>query len=297
MLLGQSAADPTVAPSLGLVPLPLDLYGLLNANDCYLCLGLISPDLPAIADQLWGLRWSDEMHDGNLRHAVVHVFAELQKLACTDAALAWVLGYVGHIVGDVAVHPVVKLANDARGGKVHREVEIVQDSLIFHEQTGADLTSAPYLETLKNCRLDLTTYNQVLQAWSAGLKTAYPGFDGSCPDWYGTYLAGVHVATTQSAAMASGLHFLLNTYVYRHVKDIDAKDRADFYDNVVVPNPPGKRGKFKPDVFDRGVRRLIELWRQMWTCWQTKTSIGALIPDWDLNSGKDIATGKLAFWP
>jgi hypothetical protein len=94
----------------------------------------------------------------------------------------------------------------------------------------------------------------------------------------------------------SRLHFLLHNYAYRLGKDIDGKDRDDFYASVVLPLAGRPHGAFMKDVFDRGLRKLIELWRQMWQHWQAKISIGSLIPDWDLNTGKDRATGQLAFW-
>ncbi|HJX64238.1 MAG TPA: zinc dependent phospholipase C family protein [Polyangia bacterium] len=302
MLLCQCAADPAEATRLGLPQLPGQLYTLFNNQDSFLCLGAVTPDLPAVSDVLWKEQWSDAMHSGHLRQLVVQVFDELVANNASDASLAWVFGYVGHIVADVGIHPVVGLANAARGGNAHRECEIVQDTRLYREKTGGDLIHSPCLDGVKGCRKDPQAIAEIMTAWATCLKKVDPAFDGSCIEWYGVYLSGIHGAVTLipqkvPPPLVPTAHKYLANYAYQSEKDIDAKDNADFYDGIVLPLPGAPRGTFLYDACDRVLQHLIPLWNSMWQAKQTKTSLAGLIPDWNLNTGMDSTTGKLAFWP
>lgn len=87
-----------------------ELRVLLNNDHCFLLLGSVSPDLPSIWDKLPLLpgEWSDKMHRGpGTNRGVIEAFHRFQAVSDDDPGLAWLLGYVGHVVADVVVHPVV----------------------------------------------------------------------------------------------------------------------------------------------------------------------------------------------
>jgi hypothetical protein len=274
--------------------LPSQAKQIFAANECFLLLGAVSPDLPAVSDKVHGTDWSDRMHDGRLTRLVVPIFQELKAAQCRDARLAWLFGYVGHIVADVVVHPVVRLSlkHPGRDGQ-HQRSEIITDTLLFNAIKTWPLKSADFLGWLKECNDDQnrTMYLQTMATWSACLKQADPSFEpsgGSCSDWYAWYVNGVEAAT-EIPRWVFGYN-----YLYPKVSQIDAADRRDFYDDVTLPLPAGAHGPYRPNVFDLAVTRLSSLWQQMWTRLLAADSGGIddLIPDWNLNDGSNRTPGK-----
>jgi hypothetical protein len=297
MLICDSARDDSEAARLGLPKLPPELTQLLEDNRCYLLLGSISPDLPAISDQIWSQKWSDEMHDGRLTRIVVDLFDQSFKCSsgARDAILAWVFGFVGHIVGDAVVHPIVNLIKKDRN--IHQEIEICMDSLTFWEKQKKDLQSVPYLDGIKGCRKNPAVFTELMDLWQKCITTVVSGFDGDCVEWYGTYLAGFHVATTRiPAGAATHLHCLVGNYAYRPAKEIDASDRADYFEHIPLSIAPG-HGSFMKDGFDRAVGHLIDIWQKMWLRVPKQATINLVVPECNLNVGTDPHTNKLVLWP
>ena len=288
MLLCQRAADPTIAKQYGVQYSP-DWLKIINNQQCFLLLGSVTPDIPAISDQIRSQSWSDQMHNGQLNRAVVPIFSTLKQSKCRDARLAWLFGYVGHIIGDVVVHPVVSLAKERRGGasSLHRQCEICQDSLLFKDLQSYDLISADYLGWMRETTSDRNAamFNEAMNIWQDGLNQSGAGPGVNCREWYVTYSAGFEVATNLSRVAING-------YVYPKATDITPADRADFYDSVILPVPAGTQASFRAMVFDLALRRLTRIWQQMWTCLNDGQpgGIDALIPDWDLNNGKNRGT-------
>jgi hypothetical protein len=134
------------------------------------------------------------------------------------------------------------------------------------------------------------------------LKKANPAFNGSCQEWYGTYLAGIQGAVRLipdkvPPGLESRAHQYLANYAYQSKKLVDAQDKKDFFDSVQIPPTGTSRGDFLQAPCNHVFRHLIEIWSKMWQAWQARSSLSALIPDWDLNTGIDRGTGSLAFWP
>jgi hypothetical protein len=300
MLICESAIDPTEAARLGRPKLPDELIQLLKQNQSYLLLGAIAPDLPAISDQVWSQRWSDEMHDKRLVRLVVDLFEQSANCSseARDAILAWLFGFVAHIVGDAVVHPIVNLVMAAvKNQGIHQEIEICMDSLTFKDKKGVDLQSVPYFDGLKACRKTPAAFAELMALWQKCITDIVPDFDGDCVEWYGTYLAGFHVATVRVPKdAATHLHCILGNYAYRPVDDIGSGDRTDYFDHIPVPIPPG-HGAFLKDVFDRAVGHLIEIWQQMWLRVPRRATINLVVPDCNLNTGADNHTHKLVLWP
>ena len=280
---------------------------ILAANECFLLLGSVSPDLASVSDKVHGTNWSDRMHDGSLNRLVVPIFQDLKTAHCRDARIAWLFGYVAHIVADVVVHPVVRLSlkHPGRDGQ-HQRSEITTDTLLFSAIKTWPLKSADFLGWLKECNDDANRpmYLQTMATWSRCLKQVEPNFDkptedplgggqsgpfgGSCSDWFAWYVHGV-----EGASEIPRWFFGYN-YLYPRVNQISAEDRRDFFDDVTLPLPSGANGEYRTNVFDRAVSHLSSIWQQMWTRLLAADSGGIddLIPDWDLNSGTNRTTGR-----
>lgn len=269
--------------------LPSEARQLLAANQCFLLLGAVSPDLPAVSDKVHDTHWSNRMHDRDLARLVVPIFSELKAAHCRNGLLAWLFGYVGHIVTDVVAHPVVRLSLEHPGrGDQHQRSEITTDTLVFNEIKTWPLKSADFLGWLKECNDDANhaTYLQTMATWARCIAKVDHTFDGAsssvCSDWFAWYVNGIETATE-----IPRWFFGLN-YLYPRTNQISADDRRDFYDDVTLPLPSNPHGPYKANVFDLAVRRLSSIWQQMWTrmLLADSTGIDDLIPDWNLNTGE-----------
>jgi hypothetical protein len=263
--------------------LPDEARKIFAANQCFLLLGAVSPDLPAVADKVHGTSWSDAMHNGKLTRTPVSLFAQLKKDNCRDGRIAWLFGYVGHIIGDVLVHPIVRLAIQRWSDQnIHQRVEITQDTIIFDAIKSWPLREADFLGWLNECGTPArqAVYKQAMDSWAAALKATDASFDGNCLDWFAWYVHGFESATDIP-------RWFFYNYFYPKIDQIPDADRRDFYDNVLLPVPKGTLGDFRSKVFDLAVSRTETIWKPMWSRLVAADGSGIedLIPDWDLNSG------------
>jgi hypothetical protein len=111
-------------------------------------LGAVSPDHPYLAfDEGWG----NVMHYWRtadlIRQAIAYFSGRDLKQADSQKALAWLFGYVAHVVTDLTIHPVVFLKVGAYEGHEteHRKCEMHQDVYIFEKLQGQSITHAEYI--------------------------------------------------------------------------------------------------------------------------------------------------------
>jgi hypothetical protein len=289
MLLCQRAADPTIAGQHGVHYSP-DFLAIIDSHQCFFLMGAVTPDLPAISDKLAQQSWSDEMHNGKLNRAVVPIFSMLKQVGCRDARLAWLFGYVGHVIGDVVVHPVVQEAKKSKPGdsSAHRECEICEDVLLFKDIRSYELTEGvilhKYMDWMNETRSahNRAMFDQTMAIWRDGLNQHGANFGGDCAGWYSSYIAALDLATALPL-------FKFDGYLYPKSPSVSAADRRNFYDWVPLPVPQGSCGDFRTAVVDLAVKQLATKWQAMWTCLTDGQpgGIEALIPDWDLNTGEN----------
>jgi hypothetical protein len=281
------------------------LRDLCKANASLLYLGAVSPDLPAIWDKVpavGGGDWSDRFHTINstprqtpTNRVVEKAFAEIRAMPDDEArlaALVWLLGYVGHMVTDVVIHPVVReCMKQARalgvsdGGVLHQRVEIVMDTMLVKALLNKEVASAPILGWLGSAMRD-PELAQVMAVWSKAITAAY----GESPDpkhWYLAYVEALNVSKSSV--------FQFRGYTYPRSSDIREFERKLYYDELMLPNDT--TGRYQR-VFDLAVAKVVERWQAVWEKWTQWTELAGVIPDWDLNSGENH-TAKIAhdLWP
>lgn len=305
--------------------LPEPLRKLLAANPSFLCLGAVSPDLPAIWDRAEaylgkGLpgqhshEWSDRFHEQDkppqptaTNLVVMKAFAAIRLLPDDErrlASLAWLFGYAGHIITDVVVHPVVRLAKEQvlKDGtydpgfapRLHQVIEVVMDTLLVKSLEGKEIEETPILPMLAAVEdsQNQVAHDQTMAAWSYAIHAAY-GADADPGFWCSTYIAGLKVAKSSK--------FQFRGYTYPKADKIVTKDRESFYDQLLLPNDDA--GDFESKVFALAKRRVVKRWAALWDLWLTNddgTGIGGknVVANWNLNSGANYTTNKLNdLWP
>ena len=287
-LVCQAASDSKFVETLG-PALPTALRDLLRDYQDFVLLGSVGPDLPAVHDKFASERWSDEFHNGATTNAtVLNAYSDLKAVHCMDARLAFLLGYVGHMVTDAVIHPIVGLANPTKNSTVHRECEICQDTLLFKARLKSDLTRAAFIDWLERCKDDDPgVFDQVMAQWERAIKKAYPTFPNESKTWFTYY--------TDAIEVAEGFPLKFNGYTYQEASKISASERSTYYDNVLVPVPEGRRGNFYDEGFIRSVRNVLKVWLPLFQRYLDPANhnpINDLVPRWNLDNGTNMDTQK-----
>lgn len=264
-------------------------------------LGAVSPDYPYLdLSHPDAKQWADEMHyrstDGIMRAAIPRIAALAGD--AREKAIAWILGYTSHVIGDVTIHPVVelKVGPYAENQRAHRVCEMNQDVYIFRRLNIASVQLAEHLDSgIKNCvgndgELDA----DIRTLWLDALRETYPAlFDEVEPepsDWH----SGFGFLVDKIAEEGGRLHALA-----RHVLPNDPgvvypleEDRAEYIDALDTP-----AGKLSYDeIFDRAIGNVRMAWGWIAAAIASQ-DIAQLnnLGSWNLDTGRD-ATDRLVMW-
>jgi hypothetical protein len=130
-------------------------------------LGAVSPDCPfLVLGDHKTKGWGNVMHYWQtadfIRRAIPFFAGANFQNPDIQRCFAWLCGYVGHVVTDLTIHPVIKekVGDYFTHQKRHRECELHQDVYIFKKIVGESLTRVDYLSDnnagIGSCHADNT---------------------------------------------------------------------------------------------------------------------------------------------
>ena len=264
-------------------------------------LGAVSPDYPYLnfppSD---AKRWADEMHyhstDGVIRAAIPRIIALTGD--AREKAIAWIFGYVSHVVGDVTIHPVVelKVGEYATHQRAHRVCEMNQDVYIFRRLNIASIQLAEHLDSgIKSCVADDGTFDADIRGlWRDALRETYPALfseiEPEPSDWHSGFgLIVDKIAEEGGRLLAFARHVLPNDPGVAYPIE---EDRKEYIDKLNTP-----AGELSYDeVFDRAIQNVQTAWNWLAKAIVDKNS-NALnnLGSWNLDTGRD-SSGKLVMW-
>ncbi len=272
-------------------------------------LGAVGPDYPYLTDLKSAMlkvhTWADRMHYENTGELVKAAAAGLlnRKDEEFEICLAWLCGFVTHVIADSVVHPVVNaivgpyLFNSSE----HRHCEMIQDSFIFREIKNTELRYSDYVEILGMCS-DPDDNERIHPAiktfWEGALQRSHPGgtdrFDRIQPDeWHENFLSRISVAEEMPIPVFRHIGEETNL-VYKRVEDFDPEERRIFVQEVQLPG--GRKGRFREDVFDKAVAAVVDVWHRLFVDIEKRNLAGldSYIRNWNLDTGVDEE--KIHFW-
>lgn len=282
------------------------LIGELLANVGYVELGAISPDMPYLVGtgrNASAIAWADRMHQGDVAarigagvEAVSQVPGE-KKIKC----LAWLLGFVEHIVFDVFLHPVVNLvAGGAYGPKTkekHQECEKHQDVYIVNKKFKINDLSDAYvvravLQNIHGLGNNSAMDDDIKSVFDAMLRVGSPGlYAVNKPDidrWYSNFVSKMKLQEGSDFLVSIGRHMDIGL-VY---PAFSAYDRQ-FVDSL--PLPVGGQGHYYA-LFAEAKGLVLEHWKHVICCVCSGEKFDeSLFDGWNLDIGTD-GSGNLHFW-
>jgi hypothetical protein len=278
---------------------------ILRTNLNFLTLGSVSPDIPYLAYlALAGFTWADVMHyhqtNGIVHNALHSLLAAKTRAKEWNCELAWLCGFVGHLVTDASIHPIVESIvgpyTDKGTRANHSECEMVQDVMIFKEVKNLELSAAEYTDHLQSC-LEHTSFEAVSEFWSSLAKINCPAAGSlSVKNVLDSYFRLLDTAEGGNA-LAGAFRHLGFKYVYRRYQELK-KNSPDlvnkYYSSIVLPN--GLTGSFRKDGVDYTVKNLIAVWSKLDRALFSTENIVDIVPNWNLDTGIDQTTGKRTYW-
>lgn len=286
-------------------PVDQNLGKILRENKNYLTLGSVSPDIPYLAHLAGGgFAWADIMHyhrtNGIVKNALHSLSVTKTKGKIWKHQLAWLLGFVGHLVADATIHPIVESIvgpyTDMDNHNNHRECEMIQDVMIFKDIMNLELSASEYTDFLKAC-IQNSSFSKVAQFWAIHAEVNCCTVGKFPTDKIiESYTKELSTAEGGNAFARAFRHFGLD-YVYRTYSDI-TKNSPDlvkkYYSNIQLPN--GSLGSFKHDGFEYTVKNLVVMWSRIERSLFSTENISTIMPNWNLDTGIDQETEMRTYW-
>jgi hypothetical protein len=286
-------------------PVDGNLGKILRKNKNFLTLGSVSPDIPYLAYlAMGGFAWADIMHyymtNGIVKNALHSLSAAKTKEETWECQLAWLLGFVGHLVVDATIHPIVESIvgpyTDKDVHNNHRQCEMIQDVIIFKDVMNLELSAAEYTDFLKASFQD-PSFSNVAQFWTVHAEVNCPTVDKFPADKIiESYIKILNTAEGANAIAKASRHFG-SDYIYRTYGDILENSPElvkKYYSNIQLPN--GLTGSFRKDGFDYTVKNLVAIWSKIDRSFFSTENITNIIPNWNLDTGIDQQTDIKTYW-
>ena len=284
-------------------------FPTIMGKNHYVCLGAVGPDYPYLTDLLDKyLRihsWADRMHyekSGEFARLGVERLLTLTGEAF-DTCLAWFCGYASHLITDAVIHPVVQaiVGPYIFNADDHRHCEMTQDTFIFWDIKGVELSYGDYpgLFTMCSDPADKSRINSyVRDFWIPVLEANHPSatkwFGRIDPDrWHKNFLSRISSAADP---MAIFRHLgEEENIVYKKTGELTDDEKTRFLTQVNLPG--GQTGTFKENAFNNAVNKLIETWDKLFGDIENKNPAGcaSYIHNCDLDTGVDV--DKHVYWP
>ena len=277
---------------------------MLRENGKYFELGAVSPDLPYL-DILEGSeakQWADAMHLAGVARRIATGVTATGQIPDADVqakVLAWLLGFVEHVVFDVFMHPVVNVIAGGPYGpdtkakhrecESHQDVFIVKDQLKINDLLAGEMISTGVASFLgAHGGLD----PDIQSVWDAMLRTSCPClYAVNKPDIESWYKAFVRILKTLEAG-----HGLVS--LARHVGIDCAYPAFNALNNSYITGiaTPAQTSADYIDLFKTARGHVLDVWKVVAAAVIDGQPIDeARFDGWNLDTGEDSSEEKV-FW-
>ncbi len=278
---------------------------VLRTRFSYVLAGAVGPDYPylvLVSDR--AKEWANRMHHRRTKDFICTALETLRQ-APDDMALAWLLGYVAHVVVDVVIHPVVNaiVGPYAQNMTAHRLCEMTEDTYIFKKVKGFEVTSSEYSDRLWNVSdpdNDDRIHPSVERLWRQTLKTVHGDYAADFPPrinlWHKRYINMMDVA---DARIALFRHMAQErALLYCTTDETTPENRQRYIEELKVPGTV-ERWHYD-DLFKKATDKVIEAWSGLLDDYKNNTGwTEDWVKDWSLDTGIILGEGQDAtpyFW-
>ncbi|MCX6900271.1 MAG: zinc dependent phospholipase C family protein [Verrucomicrobia bacterium] len=247
---------------------PMKAAILQNLKYCEL--GAVSPDYPfltLISND--AAAWANTMHYDNTADIIRKGVQSVSKLSGEDwnKGVAWLFGYVAHVVADLTVHPVVQLkVGPYDTNKLeHRRCEMNQDVHIFIKKGLGNPGTVEHIRNagIATCTDGKSSLHPVIKSlWGSVLEQVFPTqYRANMPDldaWHTAFVTVVDKVTEEGRRLFP---------FARHVAEAGAlvlpnenNLQMDYLENLECPD---RRRRSYVEVFDIARDNIVSTWNDI----------------------------------
>lgn len=279
---------------------PKEVIKALSYNFKFCELGAVSPDYPYLdISNKNSAPWADAMHytrSGEMIYAGIDYIKNMPDGLPKRKSIAWLLGYVAHMVADVTIHPIIELkVGPYKENKTdHRRCEMHQDSYIFARINLGEIGVSEHVESICKCGKDGVIDSTVSLMWSEMLNKVHAeAFITNPPkieSWHKAFDLMVNkIAEEGHQLLPLARHVAVDCgLTYPKIKEIDSQYIRD----LKTPSGP----MHYDEIFDFAVDNVVNIWAIISRAIvlnddEYKLKVG----NWDFDTGRD-QDEKLVFW-
>jgi hypothetical protein len=267
-------------------------------------LGSVSPDYPYLALGSKHKYWADYVHvKYRTSKIIVKAVKQIRKIKDKKEqrkAFSWLCGFVGHIVTDLVIHPVVELKVGTYLGneKEHRICEMNQDVYIYKRLRMGDIGATEHLKSgISTCNHKNDTnliYKPIKKIWEEMLKEADPKrFKTNKPNidkWHKSFNKIVNISEEGQNLFALARHVAVGQgLTYPIYDEIDKQ----YIKNLKVPS---KSTMHYDDIFDKALADVLESWKVLGDAvYGQDDSFYTYFVNGNLDNGRDLHQ-NLIYW-
>lgn len=272
---------------------------LLREWSNYALLGTVSPDLPYLGlDKRWADRFHYEKTSQIVREGLVTLFGKPFDDVNTQKLIAWLFGYVTHLVTDLYIHPVIemKVGPYAENATEHRICEMNQDVWILKKEMFNDVGRCEIFDnTIKTCTEKgaegCFVDKAISKFWKALIKKVYlPRLSPNPGKWYFCF-----VTLMDKFAENPDKHLIITREALKNFHyGYPSEPNIDYVENLRRPN--GGSVDFY-EVFNGAVENAKVYWTQIAKAISTKDISCFTLPDGNLDTGRLLSDPETSiFW-
>lgn len=288
------------------------LRGFALTHSHFVHQGSVGPDYPYLDFfQPKQKDWAEHMHYRHTGDAIKTMARRLLSLGELDfergefiIPFCWTLGYLSHVTGDLVVHPVVmNIVGPYKGHETeHRRCEMIQDAFIYHQiRGGAEIEHSQLMRILQvsSDPSDKDKIHPALRAFwretlNAHFQEDYRKNEPDVDEWHDQFEDWIGLSGRP--LFVGRIIDPQHKFTYKKSTEITSEERRSFLDQL--PLPDGRTGSYEKEVFPVAVEHVTD----QWVFLSKGISIGNIdqflsgISNCDLDTGKDLQTGKLVYW-
>lgn len=282
--------------------LSAEAHRAVHSLQKYIELGCVSPDYPylSLGDD-GAAAWADRMHYERTGRMIDAGVARVRTMGEGDGrrkCLAWLMGYAAHVVTDVTIHPVVllRVGPYEENKTAHRVCEMHQDAYIYDTLGMGPITETEQLKDgIGACGDAHGLAPDVRALWEGMLQAVHPqAYAEAPPDidkWHRNFLRAVDGLADEGGWLPG---FVMRRVAGMGIFYFGRELVEESY--VKGLKVPGKAGyKDYQEIFKRAIDNVANMWVEIDESVRSGEPVAAS-RDWDLDTGRDHATGELTYW-
>lgn len=297
------------------VNIPDEIINIISNNIKYCNFGSVCPDLSYLAKEP---HYSDLMHfikTGDFVKSALEII-KTKKDKEKEKCIAWLFGYVSHMVTDMVIHPIIEEKVGEYSARPENELnhlkcEMYQDTYIFKKKLDLDISEAEFIDSrLKACGNGYTLDKEIINFWNEIFEKNYPTENQNKPninDWFLCFTNMIDIGEEgELLSNKSDKKVITIGHVFNTIINQLCIDKGLFYlkssqidpnnDTLInLPTPIGPDSYL--NIFNKALNEVLKSWKILSDAiLNINDDFINYFSNWNLGTGTFSSDTKYVFW-